>query len=190
MGAQRRQRGKPQYAGPHLRFSGCAGRRSAWFSLLPLCQTASAFRLICLFHTFFRCGVYRAMVFAPLRCPELFRFPFACLRAALFNCFAHRLVSIKIRVICQPAEIRCFGGFLLCFLRLLPFLGSGYRHPAFACAGLHRRYDICTPCRKCKWQPLHGADSSVFRIDIPTIRPWMQSTFSRFLPDAASVSAR
>ena len=58
--------------GPHLRFSGCAGRRSAWFSLLPFCQTASAFRLICLFHTFFRCGVYRAMVFAPLRCPKLF----------------------------------------------------------------------------------------------------------------------
>ena len=43
-----------QYAGPYLRFSGCAGRRSAQLSLLPFCQTASAFRLICLFHTF--CG--------------------------------------------------------------------------------------------------------------------------------------
>ena len=84
---------QPQHTGPHLRFSGCAGRRSAWFSLLPFCQTASAFRLICLFHTFFRRGVYRAMVFAPLRCPNLFRFPFACLRAALSNCFAHLFTS-------------------------------------------------------------------------------------------------
>ena len=63
---------KPQYAGPHLRFSGCAGRRSARLSLLPFCQTASAFRLIYLFHTFFRRGVYRATVFAPLRCPKFF----------------------------------------------------------------------------------------------------------------------
>ena len=68
VGAQRRKRGKSQYAGPHLRPGGCVGRRSAWFSLLPFCQTASAFRLICLFHTFCRRGVYRAMVFAPLRC--------------------------------------------------------------------------------------------------------------------------
>ena len=80
MGAQRRQRGKPQHTGPHLRFSGCAGRCFVRLSLLPFCQTASAFRLICLFHTFCRRGVYRAMVFAPLRCPNLFRFPFACLR--------------------------------------------------------------------------------------------------------------
>ena len=29
------------------------------------------------------------MVFAPLRCPKLFCFPFACLWAALSNCFAH-----------------------------------------------------------------------------------------------------
>ena len=43
-----------QYAGPYLRPGGCAGRRSAQLSLLPFCQTASAFRLICLFHTF--CG--------------------------------------------------------------------------------------------------------------------------------------
>ena len=34
-----------------------------------------------LFHTFFRHEVYRAMVFAPLRCPKLFWFPFACLWA-------------------------------------------------------------------------------------------------------------
>ena len=60
------------YVGPHLHFSGCAGRRSAQLSLLPFCQTASAFRLICLFHTFCRRGVYRAMVFAPLRRPKLF----------------------------------------------------------------------------------------------------------------------
>ena len=46
-----------------------------------------------LFHTFFRRGGYRAMVFAPLRCPKLFRFPFACLWAALSNCFAHRFIS-------------------------------------------------------------------------------------------------
>ena len=75
MGAQRRQRGKPQHTGPHLRFSGCAGRRSAWFSLLPFCQTASAFRLICLFHTFFRCGVYRTMVFCTLEMPQALLFP-------------------------------------------------------------------------------------------------------------------
>ena len=93
MGAQRRQRGKPQHTGPHLRFSGRAGRRSAWFSLLPFCQTASAFRLICLFHTFCRRGVYRVMVFAPLRRPNLFRFPFACLRAAPSSCFAHLFVN-------------------------------------------------------------------------------------------------
>ena len=66
------QRGKPQYAGPHLCPDCCVGRRSARLSLLPFCQTASAFRLICLFHTFFRRGVYRAMVFAPLRRPKLF----------------------------------------------------------------------------------------------------------------------
>lgn len=93
MGAQRHQRGKPQYAGPYLRFSGRAGRRSVRFSLLSFCQTASAFRLICLFHTFFRCGVYRAMVFAPLRCPKLFCFPFACLWAAHSACFAHLLIK-------------------------------------------------------------------------------------------------
>ena len=98
MGAQWNQRGKPQYAGPHLRFSGCAGRCFVRLSLLPFCQTASAFRLICLFHTFCRRGVYRAMVFAPLRCPNLFRFPFACLRAALSNCFAHRLYQHIIRI--------------------------------------------------------------------------------------------
>ena len=97
MGAQRRKRGKPQYAGPYLCFSGCAGRSSAWFSLLPFCQTASAFRLICLFHTFCRRGVYRAMVFAPLRCPKLFRFPFACLWAAPSACFARLFSIILIR---------------------------------------------------------------------------------------------
>ena len=97
MGAQRRKRGKPQHTGPHLRFSGCAGRCSARLSLLPFCQTASAFRLICLFHTFCRRGVYRAMVFAPLRCPKLFCFPFACLWAALSNCFAHRFYGYSIR---------------------------------------------------------------------------------------------
>ena len=96
MGAQRHQRGKPQYAGPYLRFSGRAGRRSARLSLLPFCQTASAFRLICLFHTFCRRGVYRAMVFAPLRCPKLFCFPFACLWAALSNCFAHLSFSNRV----------------------------------------------------------------------------------------------
>ena len=95
--AQRRQRGKPQHTGPHLRFSGCAGRRSAWFSLLPFCQTASAFRLICLFHTFCRRGVHRAMVFAPLRCPNLFRFPFACLWATPSACFAHHFISFYSR---------------------------------------------------------------------------------------------
>ena len=117
MGAQRRQRGKPQHTGPHLRFSGCAGRRSAWFSLLPFCQTASAFRLICLFHTFFRRGVYRAMVFAPLRCPNLFRFPFACLRAAPSVRFAHlfsqsTLTAGKDRRYMQD-EAERFGGGLL-----------------------------------------------------------------------------
>ena len=69
VGAQRRKRGEPQHAGSYLCPGSCAGRRSARLSLLPFCQTASAFRLICLFHTFFRCGVYRAMAFAPLRCP-------------------------------------------------------------------------------------------------------------------------
>lgn len=93
MGAQWNQRGKPQYAGSYLCPDCCVGRRSARFSLLPFCQTASVFRLICLFHTFFRCGGYRAMVFAPLRCPKLFRFPFACLRAAPSACFAHRLYT-------------------------------------------------------------------------------------------------
>ena len=96
MGAQRRQRGKPQHTGPHLRFSGRAGRRSTWFSLLPFCQTASAFRLIYLFHTFFRRGVYCAMVFAPLRCPKLFRFPFSCLRAAPSVRFAHHIKSLAV----------------------------------------------------------------------------------------------
>ena len=38
------------------------------------------------------------MVFAPLRCPNLFRFPFACLRAALSNCFAHRFYYMGIFV--------------------------------------------------------------------------------------------
>ena len=94
MGAQRRQRGKSQYAGPHFRFSGRAGRCFVRLSLLPFCQTASAFRLICLFHTFCRRGVYRAMVFAPLRCPKLFRFPFACLRAAPSVRFAHLFIRL------------------------------------------------------------------------------------------------
>ena len=94
MGAQRRKHGKPQYAGPHLRFSGRAGRRSARLSLLPFCQTASAFRLICLFHTFFRRGVYRAMVFAPLRCPKLFRFPFALFVGCSFCLFCSSLVVL------------------------------------------------------------------------------------------------
>ena len=80
-------RGKPQYAGPHLRFSGRVGRRSARLSLLPFCQTASAFRLICLFHTFFRRGVYRATVFAPLRRPKLFRFPVAVFLGSFFRPF-------------------------------------------------------------------------------------------------------
>ena len=47
MGAQWNQRGKPQYAGPHLRFSGCAGRRSAQLSLLPRIQIVPARRLKC-----------------------------------------------------------------------------------------------------------------------------------------------
>ena len=94
MGAQRRQRGKPQHTGPHLRFSGRAGRRSVRFSLLPFCQTASAFRLICLFHTFFRRGVYRAMVFAPLRCPKLFRFPFALFVGSSFCLFCSSLTLL------------------------------------------------------------------------------------------------
>ena len=102
MGAQRHKCGKPQYAGPHLRFSGCAGCRSARFSLLSLCQAASAFRLIYLFHTFFRRGVHRAMVFAPLRRPKLFRFPFACLRAAPSVCFAHRFYSTIERTYSPP----------------------------------------------------------------------------------------
>ena len=95
VGAQRRQRGKPQHTGPHLRFSGCAGRRSVRFSLLPFCQTASAFRLICLFHTFFRRGVYRAMVFVPLRCPNLFRFPFALFVGCSFQLFCLSLMRIR-----------------------------------------------------------------------------------------------
>ena len=117
MGAQRRQRGKPQHTGPHLRFSGCAGRRSAWFSLLPFCQTASAFRLICLFHTFFRRGVPRAMVFAPLRCPKLFRFPFACLRVGPFACFAHHMLNLYFCFLCG-----CFPKYSLYSLnRIAPF---------------------------------------------------------------------
>ena len=111
MGAQRRQRGKPQHTGPHLRPGGCVGRRSARLSLLPFCQTASAFRLICLFHTFCRCGGYRAMVFAPLRCPKLFRFPFACLRAALSNCFAHLFSRV----------IKCDGALKHTHLSLVAF---------------------------------------------------------------------
>lgn len=94
MGAQWNQRGKPQYAGSYLCPDCCVDRRSARLSLLPFCQTASAFRLICLFHTFFRRGVYRATVFAPLRRPKFFRFPFACLRAAPSACFAHLLFAI------------------------------------------------------------------------------------------------
>ena len=85
MGAQWNQRGKPQYAGSYLCPDCCVGRRSARLSLLPFCQTASAFRLICLFHTFCRRGVYRATVFAPLRCPKFFRFPFACFAHLFFQ---------------------------------------------------------------------------------------------------------
>ena len=101
MGAQRRQRGKPQHTGPHLRFSGRAGRRSAWFSLLPFCQTASAFRLICLFHTFCRRGGYRAMVFAPLRCPNLFPFPFALFVGCSFQLFCSSLKLFYGQIICH-----------------------------------------------------------------------------------------
>ena len=35
------------------------------------------------------------MVFAPLRCPKLFRFPFACLWAAPSACFAHLLYYLQ-----------------------------------------------------------------------------------------------
>lgn len=35
MGAQRNQRGKPQYAGPHLRPGYCSDRCFVWLSLLP-----------------------------------------------------------------------------------------------------------------------------------------------------------
>lgn len=98
MGAQRRKCGEPQHAGPHLRFSSCVGRRSARLSLLPFCQTASAFRLIYLFHTFFRRGVYRATVFAPLRCPNLFRFPFALFAGSFFRpfCSSHEISVINL----------------------------------------------------------------------------------------------
>ena len=96
MGAQWNQRGKPQYAGSYLCPDCCVGRRSARLSLLPFCQTASAFRLIYLFHTFFRRGVYRATVFAPLRCPKLFRFPFACLWAVFSVRFAHHIKSLAV----------------------------------------------------------------------------------------------
>ena len=71
VGAQRRQRGEPQHTGSHLCPDCCFGRRFVRLSLLPFCQTASAFRLIRLFHIFFRCGGYRAVVFAPLICPKL-----------------------------------------------------------------------------------------------------------------------
>ena len=96
MGAQWKQRGKPQHTGSYFCFSGGSCCRFARLSLLPFCQTASAFRLIYLFHTFFRRGVYCAMVFAPLRCPKLFRFPFACLRAAPSVRFAHHIKSLAV----------------------------------------------------------------------------------------------
>ena len=53
MDAQRRQRGKPQYAGPYLRFSGCAGRRFVRLSLLPCIQIIPAKRLKCPLIRFF-----------------------------------------------------------------------------------------------------------------------------------------
>ena len=62
--------------------------------LCPFCQTASAFRLICLFHTFCRRGVHRTMVFAPLRCPKLFRFPFALFVGSSFRLFCSSLSQI------------------------------------------------------------------------------------------------
>ncbi len=113
MGAQWNQRGKPQYAGSYLCPDCCVGRRSARLSLLPFCQTASAFRLICLFHTFFRCGGYRAMVFAPLRCPKLFRFPFACLRAAPSACFAHLFLLVRAMPLTIKCRRRCFSHMIL-----------------------------------------------------------------------------
>lgn len=117
MGAQWRKRGEPQHAGSYLCPDCCVGRRSARFSLLPFCQTASAFRLICLFHTFFRCGGYRAMVFAPLRCPKLFRFPFACLRVGPFACFAHHMLNLYFCFLCG-----CFPKYSLYSLnRIAPF---------------------------------------------------------------------
>ena len=94
VGAQWNQRGKPQYAGSYLCPDCCVGRRSARLSLLPFCQTASAFRLIYLFHTFFRRGVYRATVFASLRRPKLFWFPVAVFAGCSFCPFCSSLVSI------------------------------------------------------------------------------------------------
>ena len=43
------------------------------------------------------------MVFAPLRCPNLFCFPFACLRAAPSACFAHHIG-------CDEEEVRYLYG--------------------------------------------------------------------------------
>ena len=114
MGAQRRKRSESQHTGSYLRSGGCVGRRFVRLSLLPFCQTASAFRLTCLFHTFFRRGVYRAMVFAPLRCPKLFRFPFALFVGCSFCLFCSSLNRIRRGCI-------FFGGhptFLYLFMRI------------------------------------------------------------------------
>ena len=63
MGAQWRKRGKPQYAGPHLRFSGCAGRRSARLSLLPRIQIIPARRLKCALIRLFSLGFLSGLLF-------------------------------------------------------------------------------------------------------------------------------
>ena len=96
VGTQWRKRGKPQYAGSYLCPDCCVGRRSARLSLLPFCQTASAFRLICLFHTFFRCGGYRAVIFAPLRCPKLFLIPICRFLRSSFRLFCSSLISLTL----------------------------------------------------------------------------------------------
>ena len=63
MGAQRKQCGKPQHAGPHLRFSGCAGRRSARLSLLPRIQIIPARRLKCPLIRLFSLGFPPGLLF-------------------------------------------------------------------------------------------------------------------------------
>ena len=64
VGAQRRQRGKPQHTGPHLRFSGRAGRRPARLSLLLRIQIIPARRLKCALIQLFSLGFLPGLFFA------------------------------------------------------------------------------------------------------------------------------